>query len=189
MNTCRTGRAAFLSVLLLILFQTGAALAQGTAQTDPPERRIIAWTNPVLFVFGWYIFEAESRLEENHTVGISGSFLQFEDGDPGDFEYQEDEYSSVSVFYRYYPTASFEGFFIGAQLGRVEVKSKTNFTDESGSAFSAGVLIGYGWLLGDAERIGVSLGFGANRLFGDDVEDDERLTLPVIRLINVGIAF
>ena len=66
---------------------------------------------------------------------------------------------------------------------------KRCLADESANANSLGVLIGYGWLLGDTERIGVSLGIGANRLYGGDVDDDVNLTVPIVRLINVGIAF
>ena len=87
--------------------------------------------------------EAEIRLAENHTVGAGGSFFTFSDGDPGDIGYQDDEYASFNVFYRYYPTASFRGFFIGVQGGTVSVTSKTNDSspsgvlEESGTAISA----------------------------------------------------
>jgi len=200
MNSLRTGRPIFLIVLFLIMFQSGSALAQATADTEPVLRRAIVWTNPILFVFTWYSAEVEIRLQENHTVGIGGSFLQVNTDSEGDLDYEENEYMSVNVFYRYYPTASFRGFFIGFQGGTATVKHKENVedifgvptgevTDESGSAFSAGVLIGYGWLLGDAQRIGVSLGIGANRFFGGDIPDGSAGTLPVVRLINVGVAF
>ncbi len=205
MSAWRTGRAVFLAVLVLVLFQTGASLAQDTTPqastpADPPSRRIVAWTNPILLVFGWYMVEGEVRLRENHTVGISGSFLDFKTDDPGDPDYEETEYYSINLFYRYYPKASFKGFFIGVQMGTAEVNQKENVEDNfgiptgeteetSGNAYSAGVLIGYGWLLGDAQRIAVSMGIGANRLFGGDVDEDANPTVPVIRLINVGIAF
>lgn len=201
MYSSRAARVVFLFALCLILFQTGAAWAQNTSQAYLPERRVIAWINPILAVFGWYMVEAEIRLAENHAVGVSGSFLQFDTGEEGDLDFEDTEYVSVNVFYRYYPTASFKGFFIGGQLGTVQVDHKEveedpitgiptgQITDESVNATSAGVLIGYGWLLGDAQRIGVSIGIGANRLFGGDVDDDVQLTLPVLRLINVGIAF
>ena len=201
MSRFHAGRAVFLVFLVLIVFQTGAAPAQTTSQTEPVLRRAIVWTNPVLFVFGWYMGEAEIRLQENHTVGVSGSFVEFQDEKPGEIGYEETQYFSVNAFYRYYPTGSFKGFFIGGQFGNVQVSQKENVedpitflptgevTDVSASAFSAGVLIGYGWLLGEAQRIGVSLGIGANRLFGGDVADDVQLTIPVVRLINVGIAF
>jgi hypothetical protein len=198
MSTLRQVRAALLVAFLFVGFQAGAAMAQDTE--DPILRRAIVWTNPILFVFTWYMAEVEIRLVENHTVGVGGSFLQADTDSPGDPDYEENQYFSVNAFYRYYPTASFRGFFIGVQAGAAEVSHKENeldifgmptgaTTDESGSAFSAGVLIGYGWLLGDAQRIGVSLGIGANRFFGGDIPEDSSATLPVIRLINVGIAF
>lgn len=201
LSRLHAGRAVFLVVLLFIVFQTGAALAQETSQGMPVLRRAIVWTNPILLVFGWFTGEAEIRLQENHTVGVSGSFLEFEDGEPGDLDFEDTEYSSVSVFYRYYPTGSFKGFFLGGQLGSSQVTQKENaedpvtflptgeITDVSVNVFTAGVLIGYGWVLGEAERVSVSLGIGANRLFGGDLDDDVGLTLPVVRLINVGVAF
>lgn len=188
MTTRRASRAVLLFVVVLILFQTGTTLAQETAEADLPERTAIVWTNPILFVFTWYMAEVEIRLQQNHTVGIAASFLEVDTGSPGDPDYEETGYSSGNVFYRYYPTASYKGFFIGGQLGIGSVSHKDNTTDESGSFFLAGVLIGYGWLLGDAQRVGVSIGIGANRYFGDDL-DDVSMTLPIIRLINVGIAF
>jgi hypothetical protein len=200
MTKCQTGRAVVLLFLVLVLFQSSAALAQETAEAVPVERKVIVWTNPILFVFTWYSAEVEIRLKDNHTVGIGGSYLQTDDGDKDDptSDYEELQYSSFNVFYRYYPTKSFKGFFIGGQVGRTSVSSEITeydanlnpvLVDESGSAMLAGVLIGYGWLLGDAQRIGVSIGIGANRLFGGDVPDDAAATLPVVRLINVGIAF
>jgi len=172
-----------------MLFQTGTALAQETDEVVLPERKVIVWTNPILFVFTWYTAEVEIRLQNNHTVGIGGSYLQTEDGDKGETDYEKIKYQSFNVFYRYYPTASFKGFFIGGQLGTTTVGAEDNFTDDSGTAMLAGVLLGYGWVLGDGQRIGVSLGIGANRLFGGDIDEDANLTLPVVRLINVGIAF
>jgi hypothetical protein len=189
-----------LVVALLVVLQPGIALAQETGQADLTPRRVVAWTNPILFVFGWYTGEAEIRLQQNHTVGISGSFVNFQTGDPGDLDYEDTEYASVSFFYRYYPTAAFKGFFIGAQVGNVQVNQKESastdpfnptaeVTESSGSAGSIGILVGYGWILGKAQRVSVSMGLGANRLFGGDVDEDVNLTVPVIRLINVGVAF
>jgi len=197
-------RTLMLLVVVLILFQTGAVLAQDSDEVVLPERKVMVWTNPILFVFTWYTAEVEIRLKDNHTVGVGGSFWQTDDGDKDDptSDYEEFQYSTFNVFYRYYPTKSFKGFFIGGQLGRTSVSSEIADYDystvpptqlapveESGSAMMAGVLIGYGWLLGDAQRVGVSLGIGANRLFGEDIPDGSAATLPVVRLINVGIAF
>ena len=189
MTVSRAGRSVLLFAVFLIMFQTGAALAQESAEKVLPERKVIVWTNPILLVFTWYMAEVELRLQDNHTIGISGSLLETDNESPGDIDYEETQYAAGFVFYRYYPTASFKGFFIGGQLGSGQIKHKDNFTDESGNFFLAGVLIGYGWLLGDAQRLGVSIGIGANRYFGDDLEGDVATTLPIIRFINVGIAF
>jgi hypothetical protein len=202
MTMYRARGAIFLFALLIILFQTGAALAQETTAVDLEQRRVVVWINPILAMFTWYTAEVEIRLQEHHTVGVAGTFLQTDDGEKDDplSEYEEIQYTSFNVFYRYYPAESFRGFFLGGQIGSTSVTREgrefdTSFppnvvpVDESGSAMLAGILIGYGWLLGDAQRVAVSIGVGANRLFGDDVPDDASATLPVVRLINVGIAF
>jgi len=199
MTRCRAAKVAALFALIFVLMQTGAALAQDTEAL--PQRRTVFWVNPILAVFTWYMGEVEIRLQNNHTVGVSGSFLQTDDGEKDDplSTYEEIKYSSVNVFYRYYPAESFKGFFIGGQFGFADVGRKGRDydfisdtivpVDESGTALLAGVLIGYGWVLGDAQRVAVSLGIGANRFFGEDVPDDAAMTLPVVRALNVGIAF
>ena len=48
--------------------------------------------------------------------------------------------------------------------------------------------IGYAWLLGSSQRVGVSLGVGVTRVFGGDL-DGGSMAIPNIRLLNVGIAF
>jgi hypothetical protein len=199
MTRSRAGNVMALFALVFILIQTDAALAQETETL--PQRRTVVWVNPILAVFTWYMAEVEIRLQSNHTVGVGGSFLQTEDGEKDDptQSYEKIQYTSVNAFYRYYPTASFKGFFIGGQLGFASVDREArdydfisdtlDSVDESGTAMLAGVLIGYGWVLGDAQRVAVSLGIGANRFFGGDVPDDASATLPVIRALNVGIAF
>jgi hypothetical protein len=59
--------------------------------------------------------------------------------------------------------------------------------DDEGSAFGFGFDVGYSWLLGAERKFYIGLGIGATRLFGGDI--DESVTLPSIRLLNVGIAF
>lgn len=189
MSISKTLRAMSLLSFACILTQTGMAKAQETDEPGLPRRSVVAWTNPILFVFTWYQAEVEIRVQEHGTFGFSGSFLEVSEESAGDPGYEESQYVAGNVFYRYYPTASYEGFFIGGQMGVGQISYKDNIDDESGEFFLAGVLIGYGWLLGDAQRVGVSLGIGANRYFGGDLENDVSTTLPIIRLINVGIAF
>jgi len=51
-----------------------------------------------------------------------------------------------------------------------------------------GFEIGYTWLFGADRHFALSLGAGATRLFGGDVEGAS-LTIPTLRLFNVGVAF
>ena len=62
--------------------------------------------------------------------------------------------------------------------------------ERTGSATFGGLgfELGYTWLLGPPQRVGISIGGGASRLFGSDL-DGATLTVPTIRLVNVGIAF
>jgi hypothetical protein len=133
MTTRRGIRAVLLLAVGLLVIQTGTALAQESSESDWPERKVIVWTNPILFVFTWYMAEIEIGFANNHTFGVSGSFLETETDDPGDPDYEENKYTAGFAFYRYYPTASFKGFFIGGQLGVGDVSTKDNFTDDSGS--------------------------------------------------------
>lgn len=198
MRANRVQSALVLVVLCFTLIPAGAATAQG-GEPVAIERDYIISVNPILAMFEWYTAELEYRIKDNATIGVGGSFFTFEDGTEGDFFYEETEYSSVNIFYRYYPNGAMNGFFFGAQLGSTSIGQKESTslfgdstattTDESFSAMNAGFLIGYTRILGDAQRLSVSMGVGVNRLFGEDLDDDVSVTLPAIRLINVGIAF
>lgn len=48
--------------------------------------------------------------------------------------------------------------------------------------------LGYSWLIGPKRNVGVSLGIGAERLFGGSLAGAS-LTIPSVRLVNVGVAF
>ena len=128
----------------------------------------------------------------NSTIGVSGTFVTYGDED----DWDEETYMAGTLFYRYYPTSSFEGFYFGGRIGFNHVKAQVHDFDldldeeETGSFFAAGIDVGYSWLLGDTKKFYVSVGVGAVRLFGEDLDTaDISFTLPTIRLINVGIAF
>jgi hypothetical protein len=177
--------AAVLTLCLLVLFLFLSSPPTHAAELN---RKFVISTNPILDMFTWYNAEFEIAMGSNSTIGVSGTYLTF--GDEDDFD--EETYMAVTFFYRYYPTSSFEGFYFGGRMGYNHVKAQTNIdgSDESGSFLAAGIDVGYSWLLGDTKKFYVSLGVGAVRLFGEDLEDvDVAMTLPTIRLINVGIAF
>jgi len=79
---------------------------------------------------------------------------------------------------------AFSGFYIGGSAGVYHV----SLASAAGTFFGAGPEIGYSWLLGKKDNIGVSLGIGATRLFGGNLSGVS-FTIPNLRLLNVGVAF
>jgi hypothetical protein len=95
------------------------------------------------------------------------------------------DYRNFQGFYRYYPQgASLTGFYLGARGGMHRVSEG----DDAGHAFGLGFELGYGWLFGSKRNFAVSLGAGATRLFGGDL-DDASVLIPTLRLVNLGWSF
>lgn len=181
--------AAVLTLCLLVLF---LFLSSPPTHATELDRKFVISTNPLLAMFTWYNAELEIAMGSNSTVGLSGDYWTIGDSDDND----ETTYMAATFFYRYYPTASFEGFYFGGRIGYnqitaqyVDVDDQT-VEEETGDFLAAGIDVGYSWLLGDSKKFYVSLGVGAVRLFGGDLANaDVSFTVPTIRLINVGIAF
>lgn len=180
-------RSMFLSFLFAVCLFAAAASSpvfaadEGAAAT--PTRLNIISTNPILDMFLWWNIEYERVVAPSHTLGLAGSYVSFDDGD--------ESYTSGSVFYRYYPAGiAPEGFFFGGRFGMTSISEEEEGITTDGSAFGFGIDIGYTWLIGAPKRMALSLGIGAVRYFGGDLEDmDVSTTIPTIRLVNVGIAF
>lgn len=171
------------SVLLVFILAVSFIVA-GTAPAWSYDRKVVIATNPILDMFTWYNGEIELAVMPTSTVGVAGTYLSLGE------DFDEETFTNASIFYRYYPREAFGGFFFGVRGGyyKVTVEDDDPDTEDSGDFFGFGIDIGYSWLLGAEERFNVSLGIGAVRLFGGDLED-VTLTLPTIRLVNVGIAF
>ena len=165
-----------------------ACLAPAAAMSDEgTERKVAISINPILAMFTWYTGEIEFAVGPTMAAGVSGSYLAFGDEDDGD----EETYANGTVFVRYYPQATFKGFFFGLCAGYYRVTDQELELvgdDDSEGVMGAGIDIGYSWLLGRDERMYVSVGAGAMRLFGGDLDASD-VVLPTIRLINVGFAF
>jgi hypothetical protein len=184
----KASRSAF-TLCLLAVFVVMSSARITAAELD---RKFVISTNPILDMFTWYNAELEIAMGSNGTIGVSGTYLNFGDADDND----EETYMNATFFYRYYPSSSFEGFYFGGRIGYNQITAQyvdedtDNVEEESGDFLAAGIDVGYSWLLGDTKKFYVSLGIGAVRLFGGDLENvDVSFTLPTIRLINVGIAF
>jgi hypothetical protein len=190
--------------VLIVVSIPALVMAQGGL-----DRKVVISTNPILDMFEWFNGEVEIKASEAASIGVSGTYFTFKQ----EFGVEEaavevdDKYFSVYGFYRYYMQGeAFKGFYLSARLGYNQVKANARVGDEhdlfmqeevevveaTGDYFGFGIDLGYSWLLGKEERFAVSLGIGAIRLFGGDLDEDLydiNLTLPTIRLINVGVAF
>jgi len=153
------------------------------------DRKVVVSTNPFLDMYTWFNGEVELAVSPNTTIGVAGNYTTFGDIDDED---DEENYTNVGVLARYYPREAFGGFYFGLRGGYYGV-TKTDWMteeEETAKAFGVGFDIGYSWVLGANERFYVGLGAGMMRLFGGDLEDlDVSVNLPIIRIINVGLAF
>ncbi len=121
--------------------------------------------------------EYQRRMTPSTTWGASASWFS-RDADGFD-------YASGSGIVRYYPSeVALRGFYVGGRGGVYHVSDGI----DSGVFFGAGFEIGYDWLLGRRQNIGLSLGVGATRLFGGEL-NGAATTIPTLRLLNLGVAF
>lgn len=174
--------AILMAVALLAGLPVHSVAQQAPA---PPERYNVVSLNPFLVLATWFNIEYERRLSPTFTAGIRGSHVRFGWDDDDD----EFRYDNGRLFGRYYPRAAFRGFFVGMDTGITRVDAVADdASDDADTAFAIGFELGYNWLLGSDRRLYLSLGIGADRLFGNDVEDAAGF-LPTARVLNVGIAF
>jgi hypothetical protein len=170
--------------LFLVAVVIGAVTAPGAcAEKVMPPSTIIS-SNPILDIFGWYNLELEHRVKPNSTVGLAGSYV--------DFDEEKDTYKTLTFFYRYYPqNEAPAGFFFGGRAGVFDVSAGSGDTDvtETYTLGGVGIDIGYTWMIGTTRNFAISLGIGAVRLFGDTGDSDVATALPTIRLVNIGFAF
>jgi len=142
---------------------------------EPVQHQHVISANPLLLLAGSFNAEYERKQAEYLTVGIAGGWL----------EQDEDNYTNVSAFARFYPQgAAFTQFYLGGRAGLYRVDDG----EDSRTAFGIGVDIGYAWLLGPGRSFYVGLGIGATRLLQKDLGGASS-TVPSIRLLDVGIAF
>jgi hypothetical protein len=168
-------RIVVVGVLLAAVAAPPCAFAQAPGTRLPVANNQVVSTNPFLLMFEYGNVEYERKHTESGTFGGS---LSFRGGGSVD-------YTNVQGFYRYYPqNAALTGFYLG---GRGGVHRLTGRRD-SAHVFGAGFEIGYSWLFGAERHFAVSLGAGATRLFGGDLEGAS-VVIPTLRLVNIGWSF
>ena len=74
---------------------------------------------------------------------------------------------------------------MGLDAGITSFKSET-VADQT--LFAAGFELGYNWLLGTRQKLYLSLGVGADRLFVSEL-GDAAVVIPTVRILNIGLAF
>ena len=157
---------------LAILASPAPTSAQTPSASDGGQ---VVSANPFLLMFEWFNVEYARQLTDSSTWGVSVSFLGFDDGD----------YSNVTGLYRFYPQGrAMNGFFVGGRAGVYHI----DYLGGDGNAFGLGFEIGYDWLLGRERKFAVSIGAGATRLFGGDL-NGASTGIPTVRLINLGWRF
>lgn len=162
------------ALVLAILLTPVPALAQDGTQVPVPHNQTVS-TNPFGLMYEFVNAEYERKLTPSTTWGLSASHLGVDDFD----------YTNGNLMFRFYPQgAALSGFFIGSRTGIYRVSGN----DDAGVFFGAGFEVGYNWLLGAKRNFDISIGLGATRLFGGDLEGAS-LTIPSLRLLNVGISF
>ena len=164
---------------LLASLVPGRVQAQDEGSRAPILHNQVISANPFLLLAEWFNVEYERKISPTTTIGIAGSRISVDGGNA--------DYKSLNGLLRYYPQgAALSGFSLGGRLGFHQVSDDKE--DDEGHVYGLGVDIGYSWLLGSKRNFYIGLGIGATRLFGGDAPN-ERIVLPSVRLINVGIAF
>ena len=183
-----TGEIMRIRKLVLTLALLGVlAPLQVRAQGDTAQvtHRNVVSANPFLLLATWFNAEYEHRISDAASLGVRVS--TFNTGIDDDLNLDDDDeadYASGRVFLRYYPSGVFRGFFFGVGGGLTNV----DVTGDSHSVFGAGFDLGYNWLLGKKRNFYISIGVGADRLFGGDLGAASAF-LPTFRVINIGFAF
>ena len=179
--------------LALLLAAAAPAAAQDTGTKAPVDHKQTISTSPIADILGFINAEYQRKVTEAATLGVSAGRLEVDD----------DDYSNVMLFGRYYPQgAALTGFFLGGRIGMHRIAyDRYEYSPlppgsfpqapivrrESESRPAIGVDVGYDWLLGAKRNVHIGVGAGGMRIFVND-DDNYMIAFPTGRL-NVGFAF
>jgi len=172
-------------LLLSLFFLPGCA----SVQTEPAAPAPAAFSKVLSVNVGsivelWPGVEFEHRISAEATLGARTDRLVVEQTEP---EQEEDRFTNLRAFIRYYPTRAFTGFYFDVSSGVTDADDEEDGEIEEYTAYGAGFSAGYGWLAGKRRNIAIGLGLGLDRLFGGTL-GNRRKVIPSIRL-NIGLAF
>lgn len=167
------------SALTLVGFAGPTASAQDAfADVTPVPFSHIVSLNPVLLVFkGLVSADYEQRLASSTTLGASIARLSFSKAD----------YLTLEARGRYYVSGrAFDGVAVGAVVGVVRLNEDSS--NVTSAAMNVGFTVERQWLLGTDERVALTAGGGATRLFFAEDRPSFRSVLPILRL-SIGWGF
>jgi hypothetical protein len=172
--------------LALVLGASVAPAQQAPAAPAAPRSMMIS-VNPLGLVFGAISAELDRSLSRTSGMALSGSYFS-----PSGFTY-----ASFDAKYKFQPSGNgMAGFYIGPTAGMThvgvdasELVDCTQDCAESANAITAGLELGYQWLIGRESNFGIGTGIGAKKLFFvGETAGGASGTLPTLKL-NVGWAF
>ncbi len=154
--------------------------AQVVPEVLPPvgHSRIIS-VNPLLLIFAGIVsLDYEQRVTSSTSLG----------GSISSFGYSDTDYLSLEARGRYYVSGrALDGLSVGAVLGLVRLQAQDS-TDLRDYAMNLGFTLEQQWLLGVDERVALTAGAGASRLFFSEDRDPFSRVLPILRL-SIGWGF
>jgi len=184
LTTCGLAAAA-------LVLGTTTANAQRAAAAAPASplapRPTLVSVNPLGLMFGMLSGEVDHAMSRNSSGAIAFSLWS-----PDGFSY-----ASVDAKYKFLPSENgLEGFYIGPTAGfthvGVDASELVDCTQDcaaSANALTAGVELGYTWLIGVKQNFAIGTGLGAKKLFFvGEKNGNASGTIPTIKL-NVGYAF
>lgn len=153
------------------------------------ERKTSIAVNPLALVFEIFTGEIERALGSSASVGVSASYWDTDDGVFSDVAY----FSTDAKFRLYMGERALRGFSVGLVAGYTKLTgtlSRDNgTTTEGATAFTAGAILDYNFVMGRGDKYLAGVGIGAKRLFGvDDVDSGITTVYPTGRL-SIGFLF
>lgn len=142
----------------------------------------IATINPFAIIFGGFNGDVEINIGTGTTGAVSATYFTDEDLD----------HKSIDFTFRYYPgEINPRGFSVGASLGYLDQGRDEDVVGEpsEGKGLAIGFIGGYNWLLGKSERLAITTGLGAKRLFVSEDKYPDAQVAAITGRLGIGLSF
>ncbi len=179
--TSLASRHALVALAAAVLLPSvGSAQLIGTSArtSSPVGYSTIVSLNPVLLIArGGLSLDIERRVATSNTLGASVS----------SFDWGDASYLTIEARGRYYVTGrAFDGLSIGVVGGLVRLREDSTNVKDYG--MNIGFTLDQQWLAGAEERVALTLGLGATRVFFAEDRPSFKSVLPIFRA-SIGWGF